>query len=276
MKHLNSHTFCIVIICFLCVVSLCCYACNLIYKDGLTIARAKDKMYKMRGIHLLLCNYSECSTFISPTNNIWIEGFYSDYMPPENSWRFKCSGYLGSGNDPEYTSENVCNMNKPWYVMPNKTLRSEDFCWVRNDIEDESRYWTNVMAITGSGTAHDLRYATMLKDCNELIVLIEINNSEVHWAKDQDISIESFKEYFECRRKNGSIALVFLDGTIWIVNDDIPFKTLLPFFSSPEVKKHKRDIEICPYLIVGGNVIGDKFCEVYKTKSNKWGKQYEQ
>lgn len=212
------------------------------------MSTARFKRDKMRDIYTLVYNYA---LSINSKNDIWIECFYSDTFPKENSWRFKCSGYLCSGSNVEYQLENYCNLALPWYAFPNNILKSEDFCWIENqhNMNNKERYWTDVMAITGFDTAYDLRYKKLLNNCDELIVLIEVNNSGCHWAKKGDISIDEFKRYFKSRVHNGSIAIFFLDGTIWVVDDKIPIETLLKFFTSTEVKKYKRDIEIGPYIL---------------------------
>lgn len=166
----------------------------------------------------------------------------------ENSWRFNCSSDLASGANAEYIAREVCDLSKPWNESPNITLRNTTFCWTGTP-GCKDYYWTNIMTLAGEDTAMSTK-EPMPSGCEDLIVLVEVANSGVHWAEPGDIHIDHLPENFTSGTTEDGIMVMFLDGTVWFIHRNIPVDTLKQFFTVKGARQYDRIKELRPYAEV--------------------------
>lgn len=164
-----------------------------------------------------------------------------------NSWRFNCSSDLASGANAEHIAREVCDLSKPWNVPPNITLRNTTFCWTGTP-GCEDYYWTNIMALAGEDTA--MSTGPNPSGCEDLIVLVEVANSGVHWAEPGDINIDHLPEHFTSGTTGDGIMVMFLDGAVWFIYQNVPVGVLQKFFTVNGARQHDRMKELRPYAKV--------------------------
>lgn len=180
-------------------------------------------------------------------NDSWITalGHAGQWRLRENSWRFNSSSDLASGANAEYIAREVCDLSKPWNVSPNITLRNTTFCWTGTQ-GCEDYYWTNIMALAGEDTAMSAREPKP-SGCEDLIVLVEVANSGIHWAEPGDINIDHLPENFTSGTTGDGIMVMFLDGTVWFIHQNIPVGVLKKFFTVEGARQYDRMKELLPY-----------------------------
>jgi hypothetical protein len=224
---------------------------------GVAHSNMRHRGGMFRNIALNLHVYSDMSFSFSKESSIqdansdffWLNGLTAE---DENSWRFYNIAMNGTGSDSEYYLEKIFNSAKLWNEHPNITARPISFCWT-GEPSSESYYWTNIMTLKGKDTVTDLLKTKCKRDWNELkdlIVLVEVSNSRVHWGCPGDLDIENLPPNFLRGTDGKGLIVMFADWQIWYISCNVPLETLKHFLVTTDLKNHSRDIELKPYTRV--------------------------
>jgi hypothetical protein len=122
-------------------------------------------------------------------------------------------------------------------------------CWnCRPDHKHVDKcYWTNVMGIVGPDTAFDVQLPEKLKGCENLIFIVSVKDSGVHWGQPGDIDVRNIPPHFREGIDGNGFYAMFFDGTIWFIRKDVPLDLLKKFFTVTEAKKMNRYDELIKY-----------------------------
>lgn len=156
------------------------------------------------------------------------------------SWRLRLIPFLeGIMREIEYDEgwdapTNVWISGKPFYC----------FSWLL----DEKITDTNVVAITGPGTAFEEGHIVRLKDiAPDTILAIEIAKSGIHWAEPGDLDIEHTPSSITRGVDGCGVHVVFADGAVWYLRADVPLEDLKKFFTIEGAKQWHREQVLRPY-----------------------------
>jgi hypothetical protein len=153
---------------------------------------------------------------------------------PLHSWRLLLLPYLDQGE-----VYNRLKLNEPWGSPHNRSvLKEEDaaqqfHCPSAQNPKDETSY----VMIVGPGTISDGPHSVRLKDIKDgssnTIMVVEIENSGIHWAEPRDLDFKDMS--FQINDPNGKgigsyhpqIAnVLFSDGSVRPISNEIDPKLL--------------------------------------------------
>ena len=172
---------------------------------------------------------------------------------PLSSWRFNVAPHaLPSGI--------YADLKLPWDHEDNIWLSREriyPFCFGPCKDNGEERFWTNVQAIVGPGTAFGdekpVRYSELDDDT---ILIVEVRNSGVNWMAPGDLEVQDIPHLLLKSRDAKGLGTVesgfcvgFADGEVWFLRADIPFASLRKFLMVEESKKYDREKVLGPYRL---------------------------
>ncbi len=125
---------------------------------------------------------------------------------------------------------------RPWFT----------FCW----LPDENRLHTNIVAITGRGTAFEEGRVTRGKDiAPDTILAVEIAKSNICWAEPGDLDIAHVPESIVRGMDGSGVHVAFADGEVWYIRADVPLGELKKFFTIEGAKRYHREQVLRPYAI---------------------------
>ncbi len=159
---------------------------------------------------------------------------------PLSSWRFQLSVYV------EGWMRDIA-LDKRWDDTENEWLTGEPlYCYCLQDLHDappsSDRLHTNVVAITGPGTAFDGDRECRLEDIDsDTILAIEIAESGTPWAAPGDLSIDEVDASILEGLDGLGVLVLFADGEVWFVRSNTRFEDLKKFFTIEGAKKHDRE-----------------------------------
>lgn len=113
---------------------------------------------------------------------------------------------------------------------------------------------TNAVGIQGPGAFLDDERTERLHADHDLIIVIEVRNSGVHWMEPGDLD---YRELVE-RERSGDLTLgvmddgfcvLFLDGRAWRLRADLPRDVLLKFMTVDGANANDAEQLLGPYRI---------------------------
>ncbi|QDU05519.1 hypothetical protein V6x_52570 [Gimesia chilikensis] len=129
---------------------------------------------------------------------------------------------------------------------------ADEYGWVRETAPLPFCYGGNtktvVFAVGGPDTAFDQINPTPAKSLPQnLILFADVYESNTHWMQPGDFSIENIPEKVNVPGGFGSslyrgFNVVFVDGQIWHLQDDVPLNLLIRFCTITDAKKTSRDL----------------------------------
>jgi hypothetical protein len=149
------------------------------------------------------------------------------------SWRLRMIPFMeGIMREIEY--------DQPWDDPVNEwisTIAFSLYCWQPGIGLD-----TNVVTITGPGTAFEEGRAVSLKDLdNDTILAIEIANSGIRWAEPSDLNIRNIPDSITQGVDGRGVLVAFADGKVWFLRADVPLDELKKFFTIEGAKRNDRE-----------------------------------
>jgi hypothetical protein len=161
---------------------------------------------------------------------------------PLCSWRLRLVTFLeGIMREIEY--------DEPWDAPVNEWIsgsRFYCFCW----LPGEEGVDTNVVAITGPGTAFEEGHVVRLKDiAPDTILAIEIAKSDIRWAEPRDLDIEHVSESITRGVEGRGVHVIFADGAVWFLRADVPLEQLKKFFTIECARRGHREQVLRPYAL---------------------------
>jgi hypothetical protein len=214
----------------------------------------------LRSIHFLLGTYESARERLPPRDNVDSAG------RPLSSWRVSIDAFTGDFGDSttEDSSDSEgdhyrsrYDLGAAWNAPSNRDAASDHwmFCW------DDPRTLTSVFAVTGPDTAFDDRPHRRGLPHEpgdlppDLIVLMEVADSNTHWAQPGDYKVTDLLAY---RGRLGDhlhgllpdrLHVLFADGEVWALDADAPIADLQPFLTITGAKTHDRDQLLGPHKV---------------------------
>jgi hypothetical protein len=101
---------------------------------------------------------------------------------------------------------------------------------------------TNVVAITGPGTAFDGDRTYPVADlAADTIVAIEIKDSGFLWPEPGDLDIHEIPESITGGIDGDGVHVLFADGAVWFLRNEVPLENLKKFFTVEGAKRFDRE-----------------------------------
>ena len=123
------------------------------------------------------------------------------------------------------------------------------YCWSPERSLPESLH-TNVVAITGPGTAFDGDRPVRVSDIDsDTILAIEIADSGLHWMEPGDLSIDQVPDSITQGVDGYGVHVLFADGWVWVLRPDVPLEDLTKFFTIEGAKRYDREQALGPYVL---------------------------
>jgi hypothetical protein len=166
---------------------------------------------------------------------------------PLSSWRFRVVPFLMSTG---WRS----NFRDAWNAPSNRIPAQETFdvyCWNRS-VPTPS---TSVFAVTGPDTVFDGTHRKLADVPPDLVLLIEVRDSQTHWMQPGDYNVTDLLAY---RGRIGDhlhgvlpdrLHVLFADGINWVLDADAPIADLQPFLTITGAKSHDRDQLLAPHKV---------------------------
>lgn len=205
-----------------------------------------NRCMEMRMIDMALNNHIDAVKKLPPLS-------ISEPNQEERSWRFAIAPYMGYGSGyPEENAAKYFDFAKRWDEEPNVSLWIPAYNWLGRpkSSDDYQRYWANVMAVTGPDTAFEIREPLLLEGCEDMILVVEVANSKVHWGQPGDLDIANLPENLTLGIDGDGIMVLFWDGSVWFIKKEVPMERLKHFFTATDARRHDRDKELKPYAKV--------------------------
>jgi hypothetical protein len=114
---------------------------------------------------------------------------------------------------------------------------------------------TFLMGVIGPNTAFgEERPMAFNELVDGQIIIIEVMGMRQHWMAPGDLDIRRMPTSIGQPGGIGSslghgFHVGFADGEVWYIADDIPFATLLPFFTAEGARKHDREHVLAAYRL---------------------------
>jgi hypothetical protein len=139
-------------------------------------------------------------------------------------------------------------LDKRWDDPENEWLMGKAvYCYRLTEPPSPQNLHTNVVAITGPGTAFDGDRECRLEDIDsDTILAIEIAESGTHWAAPGDLAIDQVDASILEGLDGHGVLVLFADCEVWFVPADVPLEDLANFFTIEGAKEHDRDQVLGP------------------------------
>jgi hypothetical protein len=202
-------------------------------------ARAAQHLNDMKHIGLGLLNYE--STFRAfPVSSI------KDTAGGElSSWRANILPYMESmRGGPRF------DRTTPWDSPQNAGLRGlKPWYYVA---DSGAEFTTKVFGIKGPGAFFDEARTQPLHADHDLIIVIEVRNSSVHWMQPGDLD---YRELITLEQSgklqlgvvDGGFSVLFLSGRAWRLRADTPRDLLLKFMAVDGANAHDAEELLGPF-----------------------------
>lgn len=162
---------------------------------------------------------------------------------PTSSWRLRIVPFLEGTNF-------GLDWRLPWtnaksYVWEHMTF---PFYTYARDSDCGARWETNVVALSGPGTAFDSdRTCTLSEIDRNAILLVEIKGSGIHWAEPRDLDVAEIRESITRGLDGDGMHVAFADGAVWFLRKDVPWEDLKKFFTLEGARQLDRERVLGPY-----------------------------
>lgn len=170
------------------------------------------------------------------------------------SWRYACGSTVWEGRSSGTPADDIVrDVTVPW-DDPSQKHWHDRAMWTYCFQEDVT---TNVMALVGKGTAFESGKSFVVRDLpNDLILLIEVQGTGVHWMQPVDLEIGQLVDILDGKEVNVSLGtsedgfiVAFLDGEVWMLSHATPKDELLKFCSRDSAARHDREVVLGPFQI---------------------------
>ena len=163
------------------------------------------------------------------------------------SWRVLLLKYLQE----DYAYEHY-DFHQAWDGPRNRALRESSASNFQCPLCERSNpEATDHLAVVGPGTAwpvdRKVKFSDIAEVASNLILLVELRNSDIHWMEPRDLAIEAFTpEALQRRARNGKsrefgTAVLFADGEVWQLHDECPDQEIAKLFTIEGATAHSRE-----------------------------------
>jgi hypothetical protein len=156
---------------------------------------------------------------------------------PLCSWRFKLVPFMeGIMLDVDFGSRWDDTENRCALVWGNHL-----FCWGNNG-DRSTDVHTNVVAITGEGTAFDPGKVLRLPDIpSDTILAVEVAETDTYWMEPGDMAIEEIDVSVLQGIDGTGTHVIFADGSVWFLSAETPLGELKEFCTIDGARQYDRD-----------------------------------
>ncbi|HIQ23405.1 MAG TPA: DUF1559 domain-containing protein [Planctomycetes bacterium] len=155
---------------------------------------------------------------------------------PLSSWRFLILPFVAAGW-PKH------DLSVPWYDPANWAVASRRpvfYCFERRRSGGRS-FDTNVLAVTGPGTAFDEHQAYSLGQLDgDTALVLEVCETGLHWMEPGDIEVVDLRQSFTSGLDGAGVHVGFADGEVWFLSARVPVDKLKEFFLVQRAKAIDR------------------------------------
>ena len=172
------------------------------------------------------------------------------------SWRVLILAQLD-----EVSASREYDFQEAWNVRGNRTL-GETFrmphCFAcRTAITEPPGKLTTIVAVVGPGTVWsggcERSFTDVATLAPDAVMLVELADSDIHWMEPRDLSFAEFAahclESESDRKRLLGATVLFVDGEVWVLEDDCPEEAIGKFFTIDGAKEHDRHVVLGPYLL---------------------------
>jgi hypothetical protein len=202
-----------------------------------TAARRAQRANNLKQIGLALHNFHDVYQRLPLAVHSDEEG------RPLSSWRFHVLPYVRAIMQHHFDSD------LRWDDPAQQGLTNEPdgvYCF-RTDRPSPERLHTNVVAITGPGTAFDGDRECRLEEIDsDTVLAIEVAESGTHWAAPGDLSVDEADASILEGLDGHGVLVLFADGEVWFVPSDASFEDLKKFFTIDGAQQHDREQVLAP------------------------------
>ena len=104
--------------------------------------------------------------------------------------------------------------------------------------------------MSGPGTAFDQDRICRLEDIDAATILvIEVAESNTHWMAPGDLDVDAIQPAIVKGLEGDGVHVLFADGSVWFLGEDVPLSDLQKFFTIEGAKQHDRDDVLVPYAV---------------------------
>jgi hypothetical protein len=214
---------------------------RVIYSRARIEAVASRCQNELKEIGLGILNHDSARTYLPN----------SDLTDPAgnvlSSWRFGIQPFLESSS---WSRSFLSPWNAPVNRQP-ASVKYDVYCW---DQSNPSPH-TSAFGVTGKDTMFDGTRRTYQDVSGDLIVVIEVRDSKIHWMQPGDYKVADLLAY---QGKIGDhlhgllrdrLHVLFADGTVWALDANAPIAELQPFLTITGAKSHDRDQLLAPHKV---------------------------
>lgn len=204
-------------------------------------------------VGLMLQNYSDTFGSLPPPIARDASG------KPLHSWRLTV---LPLDENPAFLTDTAglvdWPIGEPWNAPDNAWCRARNTAYSYDGPANAEASSTNIVAITGPGTAFGDGNGVAPKSIAELpydaILCVEARATNIHWMEPRDFDIRKLPNTINgaagiSSRYQAGFHVLFADGHVWFVSHSVPFESLAKFFSVDHAEKHDRQQVLGPYRI---------------------------
>ncbi len=161
---------------------------------------------------------------------------------PLGSWRFQLIHFLEAMMLGVEFSDRWDDPGNRWLML------HHCYCWNPNTDFPENAE-TNVLAISGPGTAFEADKVIRLSDMDDdTILAIEVANSDILWLEPGDLLADEVNQTHLQGLDGTGTHVLFKDGTVWFLKAGTPLEELQHFLTIEGAKQYDRDQILGQYL----------------------------
>jgi prepilin-type processing-associated H-X9-DG protein len=167
---------------------------------------------------------------------------------PLSSWRFRVLPFLEAiMMDVDYDARWDDDTNEFNRQFINTELFVYCCPWAK---KTSGKSNTNIVAITGPGTAFDDDRDVRVEDLPpDTALLIEIADSGTHWMAPGDLDVRNVPASITQGILGGGVHVLFADGSVWFFRPDTPLEELKKFFTIEGAKQYDREKVLGRYAL---------------------------
>jgi len=206
-------------------------------RAGRQAARRTQRCNNLKQIGLALHNYADVHGTLPPALLRDAQGRLL------SSWRLRIGPYIESSGLWSYCMQRWNGPQTPvWTLIPIHIYCFGDGMHLLGESE------TNVVAITGPGTAFDGDRPCAIGNLPPgAILAIEIKDFGFSWAEPGDLEIREIPETITRGIDGDGVHVLFADAAVWYLRKEVPLDDLKKFFTVAGAKQFDREQVLGPY-----------------------------
>jgi hypothetical protein len=202
-----------------------------LYRSAQTAANRANRANNMKQVGLAIRNFHDIHRRLPAAVRTDETG------RPLASWRFQILPFIEAIMlDVAYDERWDAPVNRSVSLIP-------VVCYCNAQTGDpQQQLTTNIVAITGPGTAFDGDRPRRLEEIDDdTILAIEIVNSDIHWMEPGDLDVRELSHEHLRGPEGDGIYVLFADGSVAFVAAEAPLQSIKNFCTIAGAKKYDRE-----------------------------------